>query len=237
MKRLRLAVKKEKALRFLSHLDFARTVRYIIIRAGIPVCYSEGFNPHMKISFASALGVGVAADIEYMDMELIEEIPVAEVIRSMNEKSSQGFAVLKGAYVDEKAPKLMAMANYAVYELSGPLVGIMDQEELNTLLEKFNQSDTIIYERFSPKTHRKRMIDVKEHIVEPVTGSIAGDTISIRIGILQNENGAIKPGQVWEVLCEQFAMAAAADMMLARRIGIFHRAEGICYSLFEVSDS
>ena len=99
-----------------------------------------------------------------MDMELTEEIPAAEVIRRMNETSSQGFAVLKGAYVDEKAPKLMAMANYAVYELSGPLAGNMDQEELNTLLEKFNQSDTIIYERFSPKTHRKRIIDVKEHI-------------------------------------------------------------------------
>ena len=88
----------------------------------------------------------------------------------------------------------------------------MDQEELNALLEKFNQSDTIIYERFSPKTHRKRIIDVKEHISEPVTGTITGDTVSIHIGILQNENGAIKPGQVWEVLCNQFAMAAAADM-------------------------
>ncbi|MCI1821556.1 MAG: TIGR03936 family radical SAM-associated protein [Megasphaera sp.] len=237
MKRLRLAVKKENALRFLSHLDFARTVRYIIIRAGIPICYSEGFNPHMKISFASALGVGVAADIEYMDMELTEEIPTAEVIRRMNEKSSQGFAVLKGVYVDEKAPKLMAMANYAVYDLSGPLSENMNQEELNTLLETFNQKDNIIYERCSPKTHRKRMIDVKEHVVEPITGTIVGDTVSIRIGILQNENGAIKPGQVWEVLCNQFAMKATADMMLARRIGIFHRAEGICYSLFDVSDT
>lgn len=55
MERLRLAVKKDGALQFLSHLDFARAVRYVIIRAKLPICYSEGFNPHMKLSFASAL--------------------------------------------------------------------------------------------------------------------------------------------------------------------------------------
>ena len=56
MARLRLAIKKDKALRFLSHLDFARAVRYVVIRADLPVQYSEGFNPHMKIAFASAFG-------------------------------------------------------------------------------------------------------------------------------------------------------------------------------------
>ena len=47
MERLRLAVKKDGALQFLSHLDFARAVRYVIIRAKLPICYSEGFTPDM----------------------------------------------------------------------------------------------------------------------------------------------------------------------------------------------
>ena len=64
MARIRLAVKKDGALQFLSHLDFARAVRYVIIRAKLPICYSEGFNPHMKLSFAAARGGGVSAAIE-----------------------------------------------------------------------------------------------------------------------------------------------------------------------------
>ena len=90
--RLRLAIKKDNALQFLSHLDFARAVRLIVIRADLPVLYSEGFNPHMKLSFASALGVGVAADEEFMDLELAKEIPVDDVMARMNEKSPLGFA-------------------------------------------------------------------------------------------------------------------------------------------------
>ena len=50
MERLRLAVKKDGALQFLSHLDFARAVRYVIVRAHLPINYSEGFNPHLKKS-------------------------------------------------------------------------------------------------------------------------------------------------------------------------------------------
>ena len=83
MKRLRLAIKKEEALQFLSHLDFARVVRLVVVRAALPVCYSEGFNPHMKLSFASALGVGVSASVEYMDIELTDEIPVTDIISRM----------------------------------------------------------------------------------------------------------------------------------------------------------
>ena len=99
--RLRLAIKKDNALQFLSHLDFARAVRLIVIRADLPVLYSEGFNPHMKLSFASALGVGVAADEEFMDLELAKEIPVDDVMARMNEKSPLGFAVLCGKKYDK----------------------------------------------------------------------------------------------------------------------------------------
>ena len=137
MERLRLAVKKDGALQFLSPLDFARAVRYVIIRAKLPICYSEGFNPHMKLSFASALGVGVSADVEYLDMELAEKLPVPDVMERMNAMSPNGFAVLDGKYVDAKAPKLMAIANYAVYTLRGPLTEDLSQDGLNQILEEW----------------------------------------------------------------------------------------------------
>ena len=68
-----LALNKGEKLRFLSHLDYAQAVERMIRRAEIKMAYSEGFNPHMKISFSSALALGVTAAAEYIDMDVLEE--------------------------------------------------------------------------------------------------------------------------------------------------------------------
>jgi len=231
--RLRLAIKKDNALQFLSHLDFARAVRLIVIRADLPVLYSEGFNPHMKLSFASALGVGVAADEEFMDLELAKEIPVDDVMARMNEKSPLGFAVLCGKYIDQKAPKLMAAANYAVYTLRGPVTGKITEEDLARLLRSFNDADTVQYEKYSPKTRKTRRINVKEHVIAPVTGRTDGENLELTAGIYQTEEGAVKPAQIWEILADTFAFPINKELMLARRIALWHRQDGVNTSLFE----
>lgn len=234
VERLRLAVKKDGALQFLSHLDFARAVRYVIIRARLPIAYSEGFNPHMKLSFASALGVGVRADEEYLDMELRGRLPVEDVVEQMNAQSPDGFVVLGGKYVDARAPKLMAMANYAVYRLTGPVQAGYGDDALQKALQAFNDASDVMYEKVSPKDARKvRLINVKHHVVEPLSGKTDGETLTLRVGILQTDEGAVKPQQVWEVLGKQFGIPLDADMMLARRIGIYHRRGRKNQSLFE----
>ena len=63
MKRLFLSISKGEELRFLGHLDMLRTMERAVIRSGIPIAFSEGFNPHMKIAFDAALGVGVTASV------------------------------------------------------------------------------------------------------------------------------------------------------------------------------
>ena len=70
MKRLFLSISKGEELRFLGHLDMLRTMERAVIRSGIPIAFSEGFNPHMKIAFDAALGVGVTADPLYLEMKL-----------------------------------------------------------------------------------------------------------------------------------------------------------------------
>ena len=235
MERLRLAIKKDGAIQFLSHLDFARAVRYVIIRAGLPICYSEGFNPHMKMSFASALGVGVSADVEYMDMELETKIPVDEVKDRMNAKSPHGFDVLDGKYIDPKATKLMAAANYATYTLLGPKTDDASDEMVQQALQSFNTADEIQYEKVSVKgKHKVRLINVKQHVIEPITGRLDGENVILEVGILQTSEGAIKPTQVWEVLGKQFHLPIQTDMMLARRRGIYHRVDGVNQSLFDI---
>ena len=58
---LRLKITKEGDVRFISHLEYARTINRSLRRAKLPVAYSEGFNPHIKMSLASALGLSIAS--------------------------------------------------------------------------------------------------------------------------------------------------------------------------------
>ena len=81
MKRLFLSISKGEELRFLGHLDMLRTMERAVIRSGIPIAFSEGFNPHMKIAFDAALGVGVTADPLYLEMKYMRW-----KVRSMGEK-------------------------------------------------------------------------------------------------------------------------------------------------------
>ncbi|MDR1065692.1 MAG: TIGR03936 family radical SAM-associated protein [Oscillospiraceae bacterium] len=63
------------AAKYISHLDFMRTARRAFIRAGIPLRYSEGFNPHPLMSFALPLSVGQESVCELLDFELAGEMP------------------------------------------------------------------------------------------------------------------------------------------------------------------
>ena len=70
--KLRMQITKDPEIRFISHLEYARTISRAIRRAKLPAAYSEGFNPHLKFSLASALGVGVVSYTEFVEIELAE---------------------------------------------------------------------------------------------------------------------------------------------------------------------
>ena len=61
---------KYGSMKYIGHLDIMRYFQKAIRRSGLPIKYSEGFNPHQIMSFAAPLGVGITSDGEYMDIEL-----------------------------------------------------------------------------------------------------------------------------------------------------------------------
>ena len=105
MKKLRLALSKGEELRFLSHLDYAQAVERMIRRAGIKMAYSEGFNPHMKISFSSALALGITAAQEYLDMDMLEEDSLENIKDRLNRVAPLGLVVQAGRYMPDKVKK------------------------------------------------------------------------------------------------------------------------------------
>jgi radical SAM-linked protein len=68
--RVRFRYGKTGKVRFLSHRDLARVIERAVRRAGLPVAYSEGFNPHPRLRFGLAISVGYESWAEYLDIDL-----------------------------------------------------------------------------------------------------------------------------------------------------------------------
>jgi radical SAM-linked protein len=77
---------RREEVKFISHLDIIRTIERATRRADLPVAYSQGHNPRPKISFASALGIGVTSEAELMVIELGQILPADVVKQRLNEQ-------------------------------------------------------------------------------------------------------------------------------------------------------
>ena len=85
----------------------------------IPIAFSGGFSPHMIMSFAAPLGVGVTSSGEYFDMELTEKMPSALMEERLNQTMAEGMKVLSVREIpDGKASACMSLVAAADYLVS-----------------------------------------------------------------------------------------------------------------------
>ena len=120
--KVRVRFSKFGPVRFLGHLDTMRYFQKAVRRAGIPIAFSDGFRPHMIMSFAAPLGVGITSEAEYFDMELSEKDTVSvtsgEMIRQFNAVMAEGFRVTSVRKLPEgkkyNAMSLTAAADYQI---------------------------------------------------------------------------------------------------------------------------
>ena len=121
---------KGEEIKFIGHLDLMRTIQRIIRRSGLPIQYSKGFNPHMALSIAQPLSVGVYSDGEYLDLVLTKALKEEEVINTLNEFAPPTikFISAKGVEIVEnvkRLPQAMALLDAARYTIKLKL----DREE------------------------------------------------------------------------------------------------------------
>lgn len=221
MKKLRLALNKGEKLRFLSHLDYAQAIERMIRRADIRMAYSEGFNPHMKISFSSALALGVTAAAEYIDMDVLEEDSLESIMERLNRVAPPGLEVLDGKEMPDKVKKMMAICNYAIYEVTGPTTADVEWSEL---LKTFNEASEISYEKVTPK--KTRIIDVKEFVKESITAHVDDGKVTLVMGIGIYPQGTIKPSEVWNLGKDSYNWPITSDYEIHRRAIMVENEEG-----------
>lgn len=122
----RIKFRKYGVLKFIGHLDVMRFFQKVMRRADIPIAFTGGFSPHMIMSFASPLGIGLESDGEYLDIELTEPIDSREAVRRMNEVTVEGIEVLSLRQIAEEKKMtgmtILAAADYLISPRPGKTV-------------------------------------------------------------------------------------------------------------------
>jgi radical SAM-linked protein len=117
MQRLEVKFSRGPEVKYISHLDLMRFWRRALLRAAMPVIYSEGFNPHPRISLALPLPVGVESSGELMEVFLDKRIAPLFFIKTVSPQLPLGVEVLEVREVSPRLSSLQSRVKFAEYEL------------------------------------------------------------------------------------------------------------------------
>ena len=128
--RWRVRYAKDGRARFLSHLDIARALRRAFAASGLPIAYTQGFNPHPKLSFGPPLPVGATGETEFVEAEFVREVGRDEIAGKVGAFLPQGITILDVSSMQARVTAA-ASARAAEYEIEN-LTGLtgLDPAEL-----------------------------------------------------------------------------------------------------------
>jgi radical SAM-linked protein len=115
VQRLRVRYAKGETLKYISHLDLARSWERAFRRAGLPLAYSQGFNPRPRFQIAAALPVGVTGRAELLDVWLVEPLAPEAALSRLRPALPPGLEALDAEEVDLRAPSLQSQVIAADY--------------------------------------------------------------------------------------------------------------------------
>lgn len=171
--RLRVEYSKENRLALLSHLEITRALERIVRRANLPFAITEGFSPHMKISFGSALPVGVGGKNEIYDVYLKDYVNPDAALRSLQASSPKDLFPHHAKYIDNSSPAASVAYPIGVYLgcLSSPL-----ELSVPKTIEVVKKKKT-------------KVVNIEDHL----RGDVAVEGSSVRFALEALPTGSLRP--------------------------------------------
>ena len=208
---------KNGVMKFIGHLDIMRYFQKAIRRAEIPIAFTSGYSPHMIMSFANPLGVGLTSDGEYFDIELTESIASKEAVRRLNEQMVDGIEIVSFVQIpDDKKSKGMSIVAGADY-LSSVKNGSLP-EDLAEKLEAFYAQNEICVVKKTKKSEKE--VDIRPMIYKLECRN-GGIYMRVAAGSVQN----LKPELVTEAFARYLGMDEQEVAFTHHRLETFAESE------------
>jgi radical SAM family uncharacterized protein/radical SAM-linked protein len=164
--------------RFLGHLEMLQLVFRVLHRAGLPVLFSQGYNPSPRVSFSPALPVGVESHVEFFDMDLGEPVSrPADVAEKLNEQLPECITVSSVVPIGKQPPKTLVISYVII------LPDSVDRKDVETRIREFLAREQFVISRIRKK--KKRELDLRALVVR-----INQDGLQLSMDLVHPHNGA-----------------------------------------------
>lgn len=191
-KRLRIRWGRTASHTHLSHLDNIRTIEDAIRRSDIPVMYSRGKHPRMKLSFSPPLPVGFTSETEFFDINLKQDYS-SQMINTLRKSMPEGFKVLEAKAVFARTAALSEVINLVVYTLK--LDNSIDTVQLQSRICDIMSKDKLIISRKSKSGESD--VNIRKSIYK-IEYSDRLLTLTLGIG----SEGYVRPTEIGRLLFE-----------------------------------
>ena len=224
----RLKFTKGEGVKFIGHLDIMRMFQRANKRAKLPMAYSNGFNPHQILSFASPLTLGTTSEGEYGDFELAEKIEPKVMIDALNKELPDGVIVLDGVLIEGKTDSAMASIDGALYEIYPDEK--ITPEILAELLPRYLEQKEILVTK---KTKRSDGVaDIRQDIFS--LENISEDGIAkLRLFCSSGSRRNLKPEPVIQSIYEFAGVPFDRYLIRYHRVELYRTHEGSLVGLGE----
>ena len=216
MYRYRLLFTKDAPVKYISHLDLSKLFHRAFRRAGLPVAYSEGFNPHPKISLASALRLGTTSSAEYLDVDFSAEIDPAEVRTRLQDATPVGIEIGGVQIIPQEAPAAMALINAAAYHLScQKTAGALSTQQI---LTEILAEEKILITRNTKNGSKEINVRALIHQADIVCED--DEQVVIHLLLAASDQGTGRPEEVGMLLCKK-GLCTSEENIWVHRTGLY----------------
>lgn len=163
VKKYRAKVSKKGYLKFLSHLDWQNTLVKGLFRSGLPVVFTEGFNPIPKISLGAALPIFIESNTEFIDFELRGETTIEQIKDKLDNSLDKNAQIINICEIERNAPSLDITTQWARYEIAPLEKSVSKIQLLGYIINKLTSEDEIFLKKKTKKGIDK-LINIKQSV-------------------------------------------------------------------------
>lgn len=214
--RHRIMFSTEKTLAYVSVLELTTIWERSLRRAGIPLRYSQGYNPRPKMNVAAPLPVGCSTEADYLDIWLESGMTSGAIAIALQEKTPIHLHVRDVCPVDLEEPMLseqLISAEYIVW-LEGPPRSVLE-EKVSTLMT----AESVMLPRRGWK-HRGKTYNIRALILDvQLTPERSGDWNSLQMHLLARPGATGRPDEVVKAMNLTGALRRYARTLLHLKTG------------------
>ncbi len=195
--------------KYISHLDLLRCYTRSVMRSGLPVEYSQGFNPHQKMTFALPLPVGVTSECEYVDIAFEDnKVTDDEIMQKLNLNLPPDIRILSVGDIKCKASDIVcAQYNVTLYS----------EREIKPswITDFFEQDEVIAFKKTKKKTDKP--INLMDYVRSWEILEITECAARIRLVLDAGGERNLKPDMLLRAFCEAHPEVCADNAEIHRR--------------------